>query len=66
MNYISKFEKIFQPCYIGKMVLKNRLVMPSMGNNFGTDDGYVTDQLIDYYNERAIGGAGLIITECFS
>ena len=66
MNDISKFEKIFQPCNIGKMVLKNRLVMPPMGNNFGTDDGYVTDQLIDYYNERAIGGAGLIITEMVS
>jgi len=32
-----------------------------MGNNYGAEDGSVTDRQIDYYNERANGGAGLII-----
>ena len=48
------------------MILSNRVVMPPMGNNYGTEDGTVTDRQIDYYNERAIGGAGLIMTEMVS
>ena len=66
MSRKPELEKLFQPCSIGKMQLKNRLVMPPMGNNFGAEDGSVTPQLIDYYNERAQGGAGLIITEMVS
>ncbi len=37
--------------------------MPGMGTNFAGHDGQVTDQLITYYEERAKGGTGLIITE---
>jgi len=40
--------------------------MPSMGNNFGAEDGCVTERLVAYYNERAKGGPGLIITEMVS
>ena len=59
-------DKLFQPCNIGKLQLKNRVVMPPMGNNFGAEDGSVTLQQIDYYNERALGGPGLIMTEMVS
>jgi 2,4-dienoyl-CoA reductase-like NADH-dependent reductase (Old Yellow Enzyme family) len=45
------------------MNLVNRLVMPPMGNNYGSEYGYVTGRLIDYYVERAKDGPGLIITE---
>jgi 2,4-dienoyl-CoA reductase-like NADH-dependent reductase (Old Yellow Enzyme family)/thioredoxin reductase len=45
------------------MELANRLVMPSMGTNYGSQDGYVTERLIDYYAERAKDGPGLILTE---
>jgi 2,4-dienoyl-CoA reductase-like NADH-dependent reductase (Old Yellow Enzyme family)/thioredoxin reductase len=37
-----------------------------MGNNYGSDAGFVTEQQIDYYAERAKGGAGLLITEMVS
>ena len=43
------------------MRLKNRMVMLAMSVGMVTDDGYVTDQLLDYFEERARGGAGLII-----
>ena len=66
MNNKSKIKELFQPCNIGKMQLKNRIVMPPMGNNYASDDGCVTERLIDYYNERANGGVGLIITEMVS
>jgi hypothetical protein len=61
-----EFPHLFQPCKIGQMILTNRVVLPAMGNNYGTEDGSVTDRQIDYYNERAIGGAGLLITEMVS
>ena len=43
--------------------LPNRLVMSPMGVNLGAPDGGVTDDLIAFYEARARGGVGLIITE---
>lgn len=59
-----KFSKLFEPAQIGHLKLRNRIVMPAMGTNFGTPDGYVTEKMQDYYEERARGGAGLVIVEC--
>ena len=56
-------HKLFEPGRVGKMEIKNRIVLPAMGTNYGTTDGFVTDRMKAYYEERAIGGAGLIITE---
>ena len=58
------FEKLFEPRRLGGMTVKNRIVMPPMVTNFGTADGYVTERLKDYHEERARGGVGLIIVEC--
>jgi len=55
--------KLFEPIKIGTMKLKNRIVMPPMGTNFSTEDGYASKRLIDYHVERAKGGVGLIIVE---
>ena len=54
--------KLFEPCNIGKVSLKNRLVMAPMSTNFARD-GHITDEMIAYYEERAKGGVGLIIIE---
>jgi len=55
-------KHLFAPITIGKMRVKNRLVMSPMGINFGVDDdGYVTDQLIYYFVERAKGGTGMLL-----
>jgi 2,4-dienoyl-CoA reductase-like NADH-dependent reductase (Old Yellow Enzyme family)/thioredoxin reductase len=61
-----RLQKLFEPTRIGSMTVKNRIVMPAMDTNLGTRDGFVTSRLIDYYRERAKGGAGLIIVECTS
>ncbi len=58
-----KFEKLLSSGRIGSMELKNRFVVPPMGTNFGTYEGFVTDQMIEYYRARALGGFGLIIIE---
>lgn len=52
--------RLLEPIRIGTMELKNRIVMPAMHLSY-TLDGQVNDRLIDFYVERAQGGAGLII-----
>lgn len=58
-----KYEKLFQKGRIGKLELKNRIVMPAMGVSLATSTGEASDEMIRYYEERAKGGCGLIITE---
>jgi 2,4-dienoyl-CoA reductase-like NADH-dependent reductase (Old Yellow Enzyme family)/thioredoxin reductase len=63
MPRIMYLEKLFQPISLGELEIRNRIVMPSMGTNFANEDGYVTEQLKSYYEERARSGVGLIIIE---
>lgn len=58
-----QYKKLFTPMKIGKVEIKNRIVVPPMCLGFGQFDGRATETLLDYYEERAKGGAGLIITE---
>lgn len=57
------YEKLFTPGKIGNVEIKNRIVMPPMMLGFGQFDGTPTETMMNYYEERAIGGAGLIVTE---
>jgi 2,4-dienoyl-CoA reductase-like NADH-dependent reductase (Old Yellow Enzyme family)/thioredoxin reductase len=63
MKKAPRFQKLLEPIRIGEMSIRNRIVMPAMVTNYGTEDGHVTQRGKDYYEERAIGGAGLIIVE---
>ena len=54
--------KLFSPFKIGKLDLRNRIVMSPVGTLYG-DNGFVTEKMIDYYVRRARGGTGLIIIE---
>jgi len=56
-------EVLFKPGKIGRVEIKNRLVMSPMATNFASLDGQVTREVIDHYVERAKGGVGLIISE---
>jgi 2,4-dienoyl-CoA reductase-like NADH-dependent reductase (Old Yellow Enzyme family) len=58
-----KYPRLFEPGMIGKMWVKNRVVMPPMTTNFAGPFGEPNDRIIKYYVERAKGGAGLIIVE---
>jgi 2,4-dienoyl-CoA reductase-like NADH-dependent reductase (Old Yellow Enzyme family)/thioredoxin reductase len=55
--------KLFEPGYIGKMKLKNRIIMPTMATWYANIWGEVTDTMINFYSRRAKGGAGLITME---
>lgn len=57
-----KYEKLFARGQIGNLELKNRIVMSPMGPGFAGADGEANDRIIRYYEERAAGGCGLIIT----
>ncbi|WP_444633856.1 oxidoreductase [Cupriavidus oxalaticus] len=52
-----------QPGRIGSLPLKNRVVMAPMGTNYSTTDGFSTERDKRYYEERARGGVGMIMTE---
>ena len=51
------------PMKIGSCEIKNRIVLPPMLMGFGQFDGKPTEKLMNYYEERAKGGCGLIMTE---
>ncbi|MCH5277650.1 MAG: FAD-dependent oxidoreductase [Desulfovibrionaceae bacterium] len=57
------FPLLFSPVRINQLELKNRLVMSSMVTQYAATNGEVTDQMINYYAERARGGVGLIMIE---
>ncbi len=52
-------DPLFRSIFIGPVELKNRIFMPAMHLNM-CRNFMVTEQLIEFYRERAKGGAGLI------
>jgi 2,4-dienoyl-CoA reductase-like NADH-dependent reductase (Old Yellow Enzyme family) len=56
------FPHLFQPLQIKEVTFRNRIVMAPMNTNFPSAVGEMIPQIIDYFVERAKGGAGLIIT----
>jgi 2,4-dienoyl-CoA reductase-like NADH-dependent reductase (Old Yellow Enzyme family)/thioredoxin reductase len=59
----TDFSPLFNPIKIGKLALKNRIVMAPMCSRLPTADGEVTPALIDHYRVRAKGGAAMLIIE---
>ena len=57
------FENLSKPGRIGKMIVRNRMVMPAMETWSAGPDGTVTQTTINHYARRANGGVGLVITE---
>lgn len=56
---------LFEPGKIGNCQIRNRVVMPPMTTGFAGLDGQPTDQMVAFYEERAKGGVGLIVSEIF-
>jgi 2,4-dienoyl-CoA reductase-like NADH-dependent reductase (Old Yellow Enzyme family)/thioredoxin reductase len=57
---MNKFEFLFKPGKIGKLEIKNRIIMSPTGSRYSTSDGYTTDHEVALWEARARGGAGLI------
>ncbi|WP_058440964.1 FAD-dependent oxidoreductase [Legionella brunensis] len=61
----TPFKALFQPLDLGFTQLKNRLLMGSMHTGLEEDKENLL-RLATFYKERALGGAGLIVTGGFA
>lgn len=57
------YDKLFSEANIGSVTLKNRVVMTAMGVDCAEPNGNAGPRVRAYYEERAKGGVGLIVTE---
>lgn len=60
---MSAFPRLFAPGKIGSLELKNRIVFAATSSELADKDGFLGDDAVEYYAERARGGAGLLIVE---
>ncbi len=58
---MTELKNLFQPIKIGSLDLNNRIIFLAAANGYGSED-MVTQRMIDFYVERARGGAGLLTT----
>jgi 2,4-dienoyl-CoA reductase-like NADH-dependent reductase (Old Yellow Enzyme family) len=57
------FPRLGQPIALAGLTVPNRTVMAAMSSCLGTEEGRVTDAVVEYYRRRAVGGTGLIVVE---
>jgi len=58
----GKYSHLLSPGRIGKLSLRNRIVLMAMGVSLAEEDGSVGDRLLAYHEEQAKGGAALIVS----
>lgn len=56
------FKSIIAPLEIGDITIKNRVAMSSLTRNRALRT-YPSDLMKEYYVQRVLGGAGLIVSE---
>lgn len=61
-NQKINYAKLWEPITINGMTLRNRIVMSPMGTYTPMQDGTESEEGMRYYEERAKGGAGMIMT----
>jgi 2,4-dienoyl-CoA reductase-like NADH-dependent reductase (Old Yellow Enzyme family) len=57
------YEKLFSPITMRGMASPNRIMRTSMVSGLATEDGQVTDALIERYQREAQGGVGMLVVE---
>lgn len=55
--------KLFSPFELNGKRLRNRIVFPPITTSLASREFEITEKMIDYYSERARGGAALLIVE---
>ena len=58
----SKYPILLSPAKIGKVELRNRVVMAAMGMS-QSDNGFVNKAVLNHYSARAKGGVGAVVVE---
>ena len=59
---VTGYPHLFSPVRVGSHELRNRIVHASTSTHYA-DRGRITDRLIDYYVNRARGGAAMLVSE---
>jgi len=59
----GEFPKLLEPASIGRLEVRNRVIMAPFEKSYATPYGEVTQRYIDYMVERAKGEVGLILVE---
>lgn len=54
---------LLEPLKLGPLFMKNRIVMGPLTRSRAVPTNVPNDTMLEYYVQRAKGGAGLIITE---
>jgi len=62
VEVMKMFPKLFSPVRIGGLEIMNRVAMTAMGVNLAAAGGGVNDDIIAFYEARARGGIGLIVS----
>jgi 2,4-dienoyl-CoA reductase-like NADH-dependent reductase (Old Yellow Enzyme family) len=57
---MTLYEHVFSPFRFGKVETKNRIATPPMLSCMATPDGFVTREMIEFYQAFAKGGAGIV------
>ena len=57
---MQHFPHLFSELKIGKRTLKNRIITSPTGETMPSFDGSISTQVVDYYTEKAKGGAGAV------
>lgn len=61
--YGAAVSRLFAPGAINRLHLKNRLALAPMTRVSATSEGFVTEDMVRYYERFATGGFGLLISE---
>jgi len=59
----ADYRHLLSPGRIGRLELRNRLVLAPMGSFLAGADGHIRERHKRFYEERARGGVGLVTTE---
>lgn len=65
MRKRGEFNKLFSPFKIKDYLLRNRIIFAPMSTQMANADGSISDQMLDYYSDKAICGPAMVITETF-
>ncbi|MEW6666166.1 MAG: DUF561 domain-containing protein [Thermodesulfobacteriota bacterium] len=59
----TRFPRLFEPGVIGNVMLKNRVIKAPQHTGLANPDGSVTERMLRYYKDVALGGVGMVIVE---
>lgn len=60
---MTELNWLFNRINIGPLTVKNRITEAPMCTHYAASDGTVNEKILNHYEERARGGAGLIMVE---